>query len=104
MRPFVSALLVLTSSVLTTACGPVLISDKNLSHACATAADCVAIFVGDACSVCQCGNAAIASSAKAQYDKDLAAAQAFCGPRPAVACDCAPSNVQCAQGACLIVP
>ena len=67
--------------------------------------DCVAVFQGDACNTCGCPNAAIKQSALAQYQKDLAALQTHCGPRPKIACaDCSPRLGLCLGGSCTSRP
>lgn len=65
-----------------------IIEAKQYATSCSTAADCVGVFVGDACSVCRCPNAAISTSAKSRYDADRLAARAQCETAPAVECPC----------------
>jgi hypothetical protein len=86
--------------VLVTACGSTVITDQGLSRVCAVDADCVAVFLGDACSVCDCANTAIAKTSKGLYDKELAAARLWCGPRPAIACECIGFTALCDAGTC----
>lgn len=87
---------------LTMSCGSTLISDKGLSKTCTVATDCAAVFIGDACSTCLCPNAAISTSSRAAYDLEVTQAQRLCGPRPAIACDCAQSTVECSSGTCTL--
>ena len=87
---------------LAAACGnPTLIDGKAYSKTCSAPADCAGVFFGNQCEPCGCPNAAIATSAKVTYDADRSAAQAACGPRPAIACGpCQQITLTCAGGAC----
>jgi hypothetical protein len=73
----------------------------HYDQSCSTAADCVAVFNGDVCSVCACPNAAINAKDKSRYDADDGSLQRYCGPRPAVACiSCPTPMVACVGGKC----
>ncbi len=84
------------------ACGnPSVIDGKYYKNSCSLPSDCVAVFFGDQCGVCDCGNAAINASDKVTYDADRSAAIATCGPRPAVACaPCQARQLTCTAGVC----
>ena len=75
----------------------------GLDTACTTVADCIDVFAGDACAICQCPSQVIAKKAQAAYDAKRTAAANACGPRPAIACaaDCAQVKFSCsAAGKC----
>ncbi len=86
------------------ACASPVLDPKPYATTCTQAADCAAVFFGDVCkSVCGCANGAIATSALAQYTKDKDAANATCGPRPAIACaPCMEPVLRCTNGACAL--
>ncbi len=73
------------------------VETKGLDTSCETAADCIAVFAGSACSPCMCANDVIAKAAQASYDAKLEAARSACGPLPAIACaaDCAEVKFSC---------
>lgn len=73
------------------------VETKGLDTSCETAADCIAVFAGSACSPCMCANDVIAKAAQASYDARLQAARSACGPQPAIGCaaDCAEVKFSC---------
>jgi hypothetical protein len=89
------------AALLAMSCGSTVISSKGLSTACTVDADCVAVYLGDVCGVCDCPNAAIAASSKASYDTEVSDAQKLCGPRTAIACDCIQVSAGCSSGTCV---
>ena len=80
--------------------GSTTIDLTGLDTACTTTADCIDVFAGDACAICQCPSQVIAKKAQAAYDAKLTAARNACGPRPAIACaaDCAQVAFSCSAG------
>lgn len=83
------------------ACGSGSITDVGLSKSCSVDADCAPVYVGQACGTCTCPNAAIAAKELSRYEAEANAARQWCGPRPAIACDCIRFTVTCASGTCL---
>jgi hypothetical protein len=84
-----------------TSCGSSILDKKAYSQSCAQASDCVPVFLGDVCTVCACANAAVATSSRARYDADAAAARRLCGPQPAIACaPCSQAIATCTNGVC----
>jgi hypothetical protein len=93
--------LFMVASLVALGCGGTFIDAKTYSQKCTQDADCAPAYVGDACAVCTCSNAAIATSSKAKYDADVAAMRARCGPQPAVACGpCNTVTAKCSNGTC----
>lgn len=102
MKPLMTRMCAL-GAMLLLGCGSTVISTHGLSTTCSVDADCVAVFVGDACQVCGCANAAIALSSQAAYDKERSAAEAWCGPRPKALCaPCVETRVGCSSGTCVV--
>ncbi len=77
---------------------------KNYSKACAVETDCVAVYEGNACSACQCENAAVAKTEHKNYLRDLGFAEGRCTSAPACAADCRSVTVTCTSGTCGIAP
>lgn len=90
----------LVMAFLCVSCGPHAIADTGLSKSCTTDAECVAVYVGDACGDCACANSAIATSDLTRYQSEANAATAQCGPFKARACPCAAFPVVCSAGTC----
>jgi hypothetical protein len=85
--------------------GSTTIDIKDLDKTCTVTTDCVAVFTGDACAICQCANDVIAKKNQTAFDAKVRAAEASCGPRPAIACaaDCAQVVFSCSgAGKCVI--
>jgi hypothetical protein len=79
------------------------ISTSGISLACTQDSDCTVVFTGDACQYpCSCPSGAIASSAMAEYDQKLSAAQEGCCPVKACALPCPDILVSCQQGVCTL--
>jgi hypothetical protein len=80
------------------------ISVADLSNACTTDSDCIAVFAGDVCSECTCPNTAIASTEMAAYDSLEAAKQAGCCPNEGPTCECPTIGVPtCQSGTCTLL-
>ena len=79
---------------------------KHYDQACTQDSDCVPVYSGPLCQACDgCPNAAINSSARAAYEKDVAGISASCPPRPQVNCSpCYPPVARCATGSCVLGP
>lgn len=90
--------LLVAATVLCVSCGsadPDALDGSKYGRACAAATDCVAVTLHP-CG-CACAEAAISTSAKAQWQADKNAIS--CAPVTCSA-DCAATTVSCAAGAC----
>ena len=78
------------------------ITAAEFASACSVDTDCTAIYEGDACRLCRCPSAAIATSARAAYEERFAALQAACAPHPGTTCnaDCDRVEPRCNAGKC----
>jgi hypothetical protein len=67
-----------TSSGSTGTGKPTEVKDEGFSHACATDNDCVVVFFGNTCGICNSSNGAIAASAQAAHQQAFNTARANC--------------------------
>jgi hypothetical protein len=77
---------------------------SDFDQSCTGDQDCVAVFEGDVCAPCACANAAIALTARAEYNdaRSNLFSSADC-VKPDVECDVCPDPpVSCGQGTCAI--
>lgn len=75
---------------------------KDFAKACAADGECVAVYEGNACSGCQCPNAAIAQSELKSYQRELGFAEGRCSNSPPCDADCTAVAVRCEGGECVV--
>ncbi len=91
------------SSSGTTSPGDTTITASSYDQSCQSAADCVAVAVGQACEACglACPSDAINKNAQAKYEADVKRATSSCNPPPGgCGADCIAFTVTCTAGKC----
>ena len=85
-------------------CGPLgstTIDAADYDQSCSSNTDCAVVNDGDACEVCNCGNAAVNVSAEAAFDARYDELRGTCGAMAAIACDCELVLAYCSsEGSC----
>lgn len=79
------------------------ISAADYDQSCVVDADCAVVTEGDKCNLdrCNCGNAAINASARADYEADVAALVCLTPSLSSSACLCEQvTSVTCIEGTC----
>jgi hypothetical protein len=80
---------------------PQMVSAAAFSQSCQNDSDCIAIYEGNLCTSCICGNAAIASSESQKYSSEVGTKRQQCGSIDSNPCaPCQTKQAKCNAGRC----
>ncbi len=79
------------------ASGAPTIEASDYDQSCASNRECASVREGDACSTCNCSNAAVNTDVADEYRARYEELRGSCGSMPDVACDCERSVAYCDQ-------